>query len=326
MQSRTKSLVLGAAVTTLALAACSSPAGGGDADSDAGGGAVTGNVRMVIPMAAGGGSDASGRAIATGLEAVTGLTITPENLEGGSGARGYSAFLGEEGNPNVLLASETSVLSIPLAQDVQFDYTSFTPIMKLGDDYTLMVVPADSEYETCSQVIEAAGSERVVAAVSGAVSLDEVVFSLVEKETGVEFDRVPFDSGSEVIAGVLGGQVDIASLNPGEVLGQLESGDIRALCSFSDERYEYEAIADVPTAIEEGIDVSFAQFRGFIAPGGLTDEQTQFWIDAATEYAESDAYAEYIEGEMMQPNVVYGDEFAAYLEQNNADLEAALEQ
>lgn len=310
--------ILVAGTAAVALAACSS-----GASSD---GPVTGNVTMIVPFSAGGGSDASGRAMASGLEDVTGLTITTENREGGSGAVGYSYFLGEQGNPNVLLAAETSVLSIPQSQEVEFTYESFTPIMKLGDDYTLMVVPADSEYETCDQVVDAASSERVVAAVSGAVSLDEIVFSLVEQDQDVEFDRVPFESGSEVIAGLLGGQVDIASLNPGEVLGQLESGDLRALCAFSEERYDYETLADVPTASEQGIDVSFAQFRGFIAPGGLTDEQTQFWIDAAEEFEASDAYDEYIETNLLQPNAIYGDEFGEYLATNDTALAEALEE
>lgn len=319
MTSRPTILVATVAVAAFTLAACSS---GTTADD----GTVTGNVTMVVPFSAGGGSDASGRAIATGLEGTTGLTITTENREGGSGAVGYSYFLGEEGNPNVLLAAETSLISIPLAQDVEFESTSFTPIMKLGDDYTLLVVPADSPFQTCSDVVDAAADERVVAAVSGAVSLDEVVFSLVEEDQGIEFDRVPFESGAEVIAGVLGGQVDIASLNPGEVVGQLESGDMRALCSFSEERYQYEAIADVPTAAEQGIDVAFAQFRGFIAPGGLTDEQTQFWIDAARAFAETDAYDQYIEANLMQPNVLYGDDFAEFVAGNEADLATALGQ
>ena len=175
-------------------------------------------------------------------------------------------------------------------------------------------------------VVDAAKSDGVVAAVSGAVSLDEVVFTLIEQDQDVQFDRVPFEGGSEVIAGLLGGQVEVGSLNPSEVLGQLESGDLRALCALSDERYEYEELADIPTAIEQGIDVSFAQFRGFIAPGGISDEAREFWIDAAKQFAESEAYAAYIEENLMQANAVYGDEFVDYLEQNSADLEAVVGQ
>lgn len=323
MKSRITTTLIGV-VAVAALASCSSTAG-----QPAGSGAAEGafepsDVRMIVPFSAGGGSDASGRAIASGLEAATGATITVENREGGSGAVGYSHLFAQDGDPNYLLASETTLLSLPLTTEVEYNYESFTPIMKLGDDYTLVVVPADSPFETCTDVVDAAKSEGVVVAVSGAISLDEIVFTLVEQDQDVEFDRVPFESGSEVIAGLLGGTVEVGSLNPGEVLGQLESGDLRALCSLSEERYEYEQIADVPTAIEQGIDVSFAQWRGFIAPGNISDEARDYWIAAGEEFAASEAYTTYVEENLMQPNAIYGDEFVEYLAQNSADLEAAL--
>jgi len=72
---------------------------------------------------------------------------------------------------------------------------------------------------------------------------------------------------------------------------------------------------------EQGIDVSFAQFRGFIAPGGISEETEQFWIDAGMAYADSDAYTEYVESNYLQPNAQYGDEFGTYLGENTADLE-----
>lgn len=316
-----------AKVSAVAVAAVLGLTGCSEAGNAASGGdefKPSGDVRMIVPFSAGGGSDLSGRAIAAGLESITDLNISTENRDGGSGAVGYSHFLAQEGKDNYLLAAETALLALPLTQDVEFDYTSFTPIMKLGDDYTLLVVAPDSPFETCTDVVEAAESDRVVAAVSGATSLDEIVFTLVEDETGVEFDRVPFESGSEVLAGLLGGQVDIASLNPGEVLGQLESGDLKALCAFSDERYEFEELADIPTAKEQGVDVAFAQFRGFIAPGGISDEARQYWIDAAEEFEQTDAYRDYIEQNVMQANAVYGDDFVAYLDGNNADLEKVL--
>ncbi|MDQ1082712.1 MULTISPECIES: tripartite tricarboxylate transporter substrate binding protein [Microbacterium] len=304
-------------LSALALVGCGATAGtGGDSGP--------GSAVMIVPFSAGGGSDVSGRAIASGLEEAAGVNITTENREGGSGAVGYSYFLGQQGNEGILLASETALLALPLTQDVQFDYTSFTPIMKLGDDYTLLVVRDDSPFESCEQVVDTAESERVIAAVSGATSLDEIVFTLVEQDQDVTFDRVPYESGSEVLAGLLGGTVDVASLNPSEVLGQIESGDLRALCAFADDRYEYEALSDIPTASEQGIDVAFAQYRGFIAPGGISEEARQFWIDAAEEFATSDAYTEYIESNLMQPDAAYGDDFVAYLEGNNADLEAVL--
>ena len=302
------------------LAGCTTAAGGGTGDEFT----PTGDVRMVVPFSAGGGSDISGRAIAAGLESITGVNISTENREGGSGAVGYSYFLSQEGKDNFLLASETALLALPLTQDVEFDYTSFTPIMKLGDDFTLIVVVDSSPYESCEQVVDAAGSGRVVAAVSGATSLDQIVFTLIEQDQGVEFDRVPFEGGGEVVAGLLGGSVDVASLNPSEVLGQIEAGELRALCAVAETRYEFEALADIPTAKEQGIDVAYAQFRGFIAPGGISDEAKAYWIAAAEAFAETDEYATYLADNLMQANALYGDDFADYLASNSAALESVI--
>lgn len=316
-------------LAALTLAAC----GGDDPDTAAVGGdgaeaaAFTpeGDVTMVIPFSPGGGSDRAGRAVAAALEeAAPDLNINAVNREGGSGAVGYSYFLGQEGDPQTLLATETSLLTLPINQNVEFTYEDFTPIIKIADDYTLMVAPADSPFETCPDVFDAAGQGRVLAGISGRGGLDDIVFSLSEDETGVELDRVTFESGGELIAALLGGTIQVASLNPGEVLGQLESGDLKALCAYSEERYDYEALADVPTATEQGIPVAFAQFRGVLAPGGISEEARQYWIDTLTDATETEAYAEYIESSLLQPNVAAGDDFVAYLEENNAELQQAL--
>jgi putative tricarboxylic transport membrane protein len=317
-----RSLALTAAAASAALAAaCTNPSA---AESE-GSWTPEGDVTMVVPFSAGGGSDLAGRAMATGLEKVQpDLTTTVENRDGGSGAVGYSYFMSKQGDPNYLLATETSLLSLPLTQDVEFERNSFTPIMKVGEDFTLMVVKADSPYQTCNDVVEASKSQRMVAGISGTTGLDNIVFKLTEQQTGAKFDRVPFESGSEIVAALLGDQLDVASLNPGEVIGQLESGDIKALCAYADQRYDYPELADIPLAKEQGIDVAFAQFRGVIAPGGISDAEKQGWVDTAEKFAKSPAYDEYIESNYLQPKIAFGEEFDAYLDQNNEVLQEAL--
>lgn len=318
-----KKLLTTAAVTgtlALGLSAC------GQASGDAGGGEFepAGKVTMIVPFAAGGGSDIAGRATASGLEETTDTTITVQNIDGGSGAVGYSEFLGRSGDPNYLLATETAMLALPAVQDVEFTYESFTPIMKLGDDYTLIVTKADSELETCTDLTDKGKKERTVVAISGATGLDNITFTLMEKATEAKFDRVPFESGAEAITAALGGQVEAISVNPGEVSGQLESGDLKPLCAAADERYEYPELKDIPTAKEQGIDVAFAQFRGVIAPGDIPEEAKKYWVEKAKEFAETDAYTTYIEDNMMQPNAAYGDDFTKYLGENDKELREAI--
>lgn len=326
MRNRATSTIAAVAALALTATACG---GSDDATTDAtdvadGEFQPGGDVTMVVPFSAGGGSDRAGRAMGSAIEAVADYSVVVENREGGSGAVGYSYFLGQDGNAEVLLATETSLLALPASGDVEFTPEDFTPIMKIAEDFTLMVVRADSPYETCSDVVEAAETERVLAGISGQVGLDNIVFSLTENQTGVEFDRVAFESGGELIAALLGNQIDIASLNPGEVIGQLESGDLKALCAFADERYDYGSLEDIPTATEQGIDVSFAQFRGVIAPGGITDAEREYWIGVMQEAIETEEYQTYIEESYLQPVTAAGDEFVAYLEENQTLLDEAL--
>lgn len=320
---RTRNLGAIVAVTGLAfsLSACSQ----NNSPNSTEGYRPSGNITMVVPFGAGGGSDISGRAIGDGLSEVTDLAFTTENRDGGSGAVGFSYFLSLNGQDNYLLPAETAMLALPISQpDVQFAYTDFTPIMKLGDDASIMIVREDSPYNSCTELVDASSSSRVIVGVSGAISNDAVIATLLESETGASLDSIPFESGGEVTAALLGGQVDVIFSSPSEIQGQLDANAVKPLCVFSENRFEYEELADIPTAVEQGIDVTFSQFRSFIAPGGISEEARQYWLDAAQQYAESEAYTSYIEDNRMQSAVLYGDEFVAFLEDANTELQGAI--
>ncbi len=278
---------------------------------------------MIVPAGPGGGSDVAGRAVAAGLEEAADVTISVENQEGSGGALGFSNFLQYEGDPNYLISAETALIHIPATQEVEFSYQEFTPIFKIGEDSTLILVRSDSELQTCSDFVEKAEDGRVVVGFAG--GLDEITFNLFEEASGAEFDYVPFGAGSESTTALMGGHVEVVSANPSEAMGQIESGDVRPLCAAAEERYTYDQISDVPTAKEQGIDVAFAQYRGILAPGGISDEARQFWIDAAKQYVESDAYDEYVESAMLQPLTAFGDDFTSYLDEYNDTVVSTVE-
>ncbi|WP_420175901.1 tripartite tricarboxylate transporter substrate binding protein [Luteococcus sp. OSA5] len=308
----------------LALSAC----GGSGSDSSSGAGDKfnPGNrLTMIVPMSAGGGSDIAGRAIAKGFEGVTKKTISVENKPGGGGAVGYGAFMGNKGSASHLLSTETALVNLPLTQKVPFTWRSFTPIMKVGQDSTIVVVPTASKYKTCKEVVDAAKSGAVRVSVSGgATGNDAIQFSLIEKDQGVKFQRVPYESGGEAIAAVLGGHVDVALANPGEVMGQLDAKEVRGLCMIGEERYTYDKLKDIPTTVEQGINVTFAQFRGVIAPGDIKPEAKDYWVAKAKEYAASTSFEEYMEKNYMQTDPKFGDDFANYLETYEQELKKGL--
>ncbi|MEV6151553.1 tripartite tricarboxylate transporter substrate binding protein [Nonomuraea sp. NPDC052129] len=312
------------AVALLAVLLATACNGSGAADA---GGAwkPRGDVRMIVPFSAGGGSDLAGRAIAGALEkAEPGLKVTVENREGGSGAVGYSALLGKKGNGSYLLATENAILSLPLSGQVTFSRKDFTPIAKLAEDGGILVVKKDAPYKTCADVVAAAKSGRVSVGMSGAYGVDNVIFTMIEQKTGVKFQRVPFESGGELVPAVLGGQIQVALLNPGEVIGQLKSGDLRGLCVTTDKRYTYPEFAELGTAKEQGIDVSYVQFRGFLAPGGLDEREAAYWQEAAKGVAKTAEFQRWLKDNYLQQAELYGPAFGTYLEQLDTALAPVL--
>jgi putative tricarboxylic transport membrane protein len=323
----TKKAIKATSVAAAALLVLTGCAAGTETDAvdGAAGIELDGPITMIVPFGAGGGSDISGRAIAAGIEGVTGETVTVENRTGGGGAVGYSYLLGSQGRNNFLLASETAMLALPATGQVQFTWKDFTPIMKLGDDFTMLIARPDSPFETCKDVADAAKTGRVVAATSGgATGLDSIVLTLIEQDQGVEFDKVPVESGDEALSVLLSGTVDITANNAGEILGQIEAGTVKALCVLGSARYTLPLLVDVPTATEQGVNVSFAQFRGFIAAPGISQEAIDYWIEVGKAYAETPEYQQYLDDNVMQANVLYGDDFKAYLEKQEADLAAVV--
>ncbi len=316
-----------AGVAVLGLAGCGSSGGGG---GDTGGGGGSGfepdrNVTMVVPFDAGGGSDILGRAMAAGIEEVRkGVNVPVENRSSASGAVGYSYLLEQQGDPYFLLASETAGVALPITSDTPWTWEDFTPVAQIAEDATLLIVPGDSEFKSLQDVIDAAKNKRLTVGVAGSTGLDTIVFSLVGEKAGVEFERVVFESGGEIINAMLGGNIDLASLNPGEVTGQLESGKLKALVAFSQKRYEGGQLADVPTAKEEGVDVSFTQYRGAFAPGGIKPEERKYWADALTEWTKTDSYDKYIKDNSLISLVRTGQEFEDYLKGYEKTLQDVL--
>ncbi len=308
----------------LGLAGCG---GAGQSGGEGGSGwEPTQNVVMIIPFAPGGGSDILGRAMSAGLEQVrSGLNISVENRPAGSGAVGYSYLLEQSANPHFLLASETTAVALPIATEAPFRWDDFTPVAEIAEDATLVVTRADAPYGSLPEAIEAAKQERMNVGVTGATSLDAIVTALIERDQDVTFEQVVFESGAEIVTALLGGDLGIATLNPSEVIGQLESGDMRALSAVNEERYEGDLLADVPTAKEEGIDVTFTQYRGLFAAGGIQPEERKYWEDAIVAWTDTKDYDEYIKDNFLIPLVRKGSEFEDYLEEYEKEVEAALE-
>ena len=285
---------------------------------------ANGTIRVVVAMAAGGGSDRSARAVSAGLNANdAGYSTIVENREGGGGAVGWAYFYGLQGEPEHLLVAETALHTLPRQDgvDLPFTYEDFTPIGMFAEDSRVVVAPADAPFDSCDELIEMSAEQQVFSGISGTYGADGMVLTRLE-QAGLEANRVPFGSSGEVVTAMLGGLIDVAPASAASVKGYLESGDFKGLCTLSEERIDDEVMGEIPTALEQGVENgTVLMWRGVLAPGDLSEQERDYWVEQLRAAVQYGAFDEYLEADMLTPKELYGDEFEAYLNEYDESIE-----
>ena len=155
----------------------------------------------------------------------------------------------------------------------------------------------------------------VVAGGSAVAGQDHIKVLLLADYVGInarQIRYVPFDGGGEAMTALLGGFVQVFSGEASEVEGQVAAGRLRVLAVLAPERLEG-TLAEVPTARESGIDVSWVTWRGFYVPGDIEDAEYNRWVEVLRRVAASDEWEEMRLRSRLQPFFMVGDEFELFV-------------
>ena len=272
-------------------------------------------VEFLVQSAAGGGSDIFARSLAKVLtdEKIVTVPINVVNKPGGSGAVAYSYLNQKKGNPHIIATATGSYITTPIQGHSPVSYKNFSNLAILCVEDYVGVVRADSPYKSLKELIAAAKKKpnSIRVGGSGPAGSDAIIRHKLEKAAGVKLNFIVFQSGGEVNAAQLGGSVDFASPNPSEATELIKANRLRPLAMFSPERLE--KWSDVPTAREQGIDVTLDQFRGVVAAGGLTKDQALFWQNAMVKLFQSPGFKKYLDDNGLRPLLRVGDEAEKYI-------------
>ncbi|WP_171132810.1 MULTISPECIES: tripartite tricarboxylate transporter substrate binding protein [unclassified Ruegeria] len=277
-----------------------------------------------IAFGPGGGNDRMSRTVVDILRKyeLFDNNIVVENREGGSGAVGFSYVAGKAGDPYRLTSTSGNFIGTPLVADTDWTFADFTPIGLLASDAMLLVVRSDSDFGDVGAFVDAAKAGRVTIAGSGSAGPERVTAALFANAAGIEFEYVPIGSGGELVTALTSGSVDAVVANPSEVSGQLEAGTLKAL-AFSDTARSTNN-PDVPTFMELGYDFSFSLPRGVVMPNDLDPAVQDWWIETLKKVIDTPEWEEYLVKNGMSGNPIWGDEFAAYLEDTSTKYRATL--
>lgn len=291
---------------SVGLVACGGVTNGATGGDDYPAGPIT----LTVGQNAGGSTDLIARAVSDRAQDAFGVSMPVENQPGANGAIATQQVANQEadGNRLVLLnASLITITSLVVPEEEAVTLDDLDVIMGLSRDDYIMVANADTGYETVDDVIADSGDLSYGTAGIGTGS--QLAQLLLFEEAGVEGNEVPFDSGAPALTAVMGGQVDVATIQVGEAMPQIEAGTITPITIFSDERNEY--LEDVPTATEEGYDVPVAQYRAVAMPAGASDDVKETLREGLEEIVSSEEYQRFNEENYLTPAELSGDEVKA---------------
>ena len=285
-------------------------------------------LEIVVPAAPGGGWDQTGRAMQNALqEAGLASGVQVVNIPGAGGTIGLAQFVSsKEGQGDALMTTGLVMLGAMLTNQSPVSLDQVTPIARLTGEYEVIVVPANSEIQTLDDLIakfkEDPGSVSWGGGSAGGT--DHMLVGLIAKEVGVDpsqINYIPFAGGGEAVAAVLGGHVTAGVSGYQEFAGQIESGALRPLALSAPEKVDG---IDVPTLKEQGVDVELTNWRGVIAPPGLSDEDKQALSDAVAQMVESEAWQNTLKERGWLDLYMPPEEFAQFLQQDREQVETVL--
>ena len=238
--------------------------------------------------------------------------IVADNKPGGSGAKGWGYVFAQKGNPYHITSTSGSFITTPLQANTPWQPGSFTPVALLASDDMLLMVGKSSKSRTLQEFIAAAKAKPPSIGGIGAVNIDFIVPKLVSEKAGFTFNYVSFNKQGELITALLSGALDAAMSNPGEVLGLIQSGDMRAL-AFSGKATPA-ALGNVPTFASLGYDIGISLPRGLVLPPGVPKEAQAWWIETMKKVVQTPEWKSYVEKQLLTENVLYGEDFRAFLQ------------
>ncbi len=242
-------------------------------------------------------------------------------MPGGIGAVAYNAIIAQRpAEANTIVAfSGGSLLNIAQGKFGKYTDSDVRWLAIVGADYGAVVVRKDSPFKDLKDLVAAlkADSGKVVFGAGGTVgSQDWMKAALTARAAGVSHKTmrfVAFEGGGEAISALQGGHVHVYSGDASEAASQIKAGaNIRVLAVFADKRLPG-ALADVPTAKEQGFDVEWPIVRGFYMGPKVGDADFNAWTDSFNTIMRSSEFAKLRDERGLYPFSMTGAQLDIYI-------------
>jgi tripartite-type tricarboxylate transporter receptor subunit TctC len=275
-------------------------------------------ITLVVPYAAGGGTDAVARVIAQGVTDQVGQQVVVENngTAGGNVATAQAAKAAPDGY-TVLMANPGPMTVNPhLFKNVKIDpLAAFDPVTLIAKAPLVVVVPQDSRFKSFQAIVEEAKANPggLTYGSAGNGSASHLATLLLANSAGLDMVHVPYKGAGPAITDLVGGRLDFMITTLPSIVGFLDSGKATPLAVTTPERAK--RLPEVPTIAESGYpDYQTAGWYGFAVPKGTPPEVVTKLRDATVAATQSSDVQKSLD---IEGAVVIGstpEEFGAFMQ------------
>jgi tripartite-type tricarboxylate transporter receptor subunit TctC len=253
-------------------------------------------IEIIVPFGVGGGSDTAARAVAEGLKPLLKVPLVITNMPGGAATKGMLHVAQQPAEGYVVLAVTTSHLIDAVKPKTRSHILrDFDPIMRIQWDTTTVFVSGESKFKVLNDLLEYGKKNPRLLKFGGTspggwAEIQTVAFF---KKLGVEVTFVPFESGAETKAAILGGHIHGACEELAETLPLVQAGKLRALAVIMEKRHP--ALPNIPCTSELGVDYTHGLMRAWAVRKGTPPDRTKYLHDVIKKALETPIYKKFVQ-------------------------------
>lgn len=284
----------------------------------------------IAPANPGGGWDFTCRQIG---RIMTELGLVPNmvqvtNVAGAGGGVAYAQVVADRNDDASVFVAASSATTTRLAENAFAGATADQVrwVGTIGGDPGVIVVGKDSPYQNLTDLVEAVKADPSKVAFAGGSAVggfDHLKVLMMLDKAGFGDARavkyIGLDGGADAITQTVGGFAQAMTGDLSEITGFIKAGDVRALAVLSDERIA--GFDDIPTAKEQGVDITAMNWRGIYVPKGISDEDYNKWVDWLKQVGASEQWQQAMAENGLAPYDIFGADFEAFVAENVTEIE-----
>ena len=287
-------------------------------------------IHFLIPAGPGGGWDSTARAVGLAMDQEgTAKQVTFENLSGGGGGRALAKFIG---NPNryrdALLISSTPIIVRSLQGVFPQTFRDLRPVASVISDYSCFAVHPDSDIQSFEDLV-ARFKQDLKGTLAGGGSVrgdtDHFVLARALQLAGIDPLKVrylAYDGGGQAAASLASKEIDVLSTGFSEAIGQHRAGLLRIIAVTAERPIG--SAPGIPTLVDQGFDLTFANWRGFFAHQTTSDASYDTLVQTLKAAVDSSYFDAIRKKNGWQPHFIAGEDFTTFLTEQETQIKALM--